>query len=53
LEVCNDLILINTKHQNYRITVISGLDPLGAARPDPLYLCVILNASWYNLKIIR
>jgi len=25
-----------------------ALDPLGAARPDPLYLCVILNAGWYK-----
>ena len=30
-----------------------ALDPLGAARPDPLYLCVILNAGWYYAVISR
>ena len=30
-----------------------ALDPLGAARPDPLYLCVILNAGWYYPSIVR
>jgi len=28
----------------------NALDPLGAARPDPLYLCVIINAGWYDIS---